>query len=41
MATAVREMTEFRNEPFTDFRDPENARLMQEALDRPTATSPS
>jgi 1-pyrroline-5-carboxylate dehydrogenase len=34
MATAVREITEFRNEPFTDFSQPENARRMQEALDR-------
>ena len=24
MATAVREITEFRNEPFTDFSDPAN-----------------
>ena len=38
MATAVREITEFRNEPFTDFKDAQNARLMQEALDRVRAT---
>jgi 1-pyrroline-5-carboxylate dehydrogenase len=27
-------LPEFRNEPFTDFDDPENARRMEEALDR-------
>jgi 1-pyrroline-5-carboxylate dehydrogenase len=27
-------MTEFRNEPFTDFTDPDNARAMEEALAR-------
>jgi 1-pyrroline-5-carboxylate dehydrogenase len=34
MATEVMAGTEFKNEPLTDFSDPENARRMEEALER-------
>lgn len=34
MATAAPALTEFRNEPFTDFSDPDNVRRMQSALAR-------
>ncbi|NJD10084.1 MAG: L-glutamate gamma-semialdehyde dehydrogenase [Gemmatimonadetes bacterium] len=38
MATAAPAITEFRNEPLTDFSDPENARRMHEALARVRAS---
>jgi 1-pyrroline-5-carboxylate dehydrogenase len=38
MATAVREITEFRNEPFTDFKDPSNKAAMEAALEKVRAT---
>ncbi|MGH7507205.1 MAG: aldehyde dehydrogenase family protein, partial [Longimicrobiales bacterium] len=34
MATQVMTITDFRNEPLTDFSDPENERRMREALDQ-------
>ena len=38
MATAVRDITEFKNEPFTDFKDPSNRARMEAALEKVRAT---
>jgi len=38
MATVAPAISEFRNEPLTDFSDPENARLMEAALARARAS---
>ena len=34
----MRKISDFRNEPFTDFKDPKNAQAMQAALDKVRAT---
>jgi 1-pyrroline-5-carboxylate dehydrogenase len=38
MATVVRDITAFRNEPFTDFKDPANKAKMEAALEKVRAT---
>src|SRR4051812_22817426 len=38
MATVVREIKDFTNEPFTDFKNPENRAKMEAALEKVRAT---